>query len=57
MHTSGMSSYISNGLVAYELKMGQSDGELVYIFDHDENNITNNIQEQHDFCTHWVASL
>ncbi|KAA0943828.1 hypothetical protein FQ186_20035 [Pseudomonas sp. ANT_H14] len=57
VHTSGISSHMSNGLVAYELKMGQPDGELVYIFDYDENNITNNIQEQHDFCTHRAASL
>jgi hypothetical protein len=57
VHTSGMSSHMSNGLVAYELTMGQSDGELVYIFDYDENDITNNIQEQHDFCMHWADSF
>jgi len=56
VHTSGMSSHMSNGLVAYELKIGQKGGELVYIFDYDENDITNNIQEQHDFCMRWADS-
>ncbi|QJI29861.1 hypothetical protein HKK55_14465 [Pseudomonas sp. ADAK18] len=56
VHTSGMSSQMSNGLVAYELKIGQPDGDKVYIFDYDEDDITNNIQEQHDFCMRWAAS-
>lgn len=57
VHTSGMSSHMSNGLVAYELTMGEPDGELVHIFDHEENDLTNDIQEQHDFCTRWAASF
>ncbi|MBT2372430.1 hypothetical protein [Pseudomonas fluorescens] len=57
VHTSGMSSHMSNGLVAYELTMGQPNGELVHIFNYEENDLTNDIQEQHDFCTRWADSL
>ena len=57
VHTSGMSSHMSNGLVAYELTMGQSEGELVHIFAMEENNLTNDIQEQHDFCQRWAESM
>lgn len=57
VHTSGMSSHMSNGLVAYELTMGQPDGELVHIFNHEENDLTNDIQEQHDLCKRWADSF
>ncbi|AVE04320.1 hypothetical protein [Pseudomonas palleroniana] len=56
VHTSGMSSHMSNGLVAYELTMGQPDGELVHIFSYEENDLTNDIEEQHDFCRRWADS-
>ncbi|MFC6301888.1 hypothetical protein GNF76_25220 [Pseudomonas sp. CCM 7893] len=56
VHTSGMSSQMSNGLVAYELIMGQSNPALVYIFDYEENDLTNDIQEQHEFCMRWADS-
>ncbi|MFL1504998.1 hypothetical protein ACI77J_26960 [Pseudomonas sp. O64] len=57
VHTSGMSSQMSNGLVAYELTMGVPDGELVHIFSYEESNLTNDIQEQHDFCQRWAESV
>ncbi|PRA20820.1 hypothetical protein [Pseudomonas poae] len=57
VHTSGMSSQMSNGLVAYELTMGQPTGELVHIFAYEENDLTNDIQEQHDFSMRWAASV
>ncbi|WP_025857518.1 hypothetical protein [Pseudomonas sp. CHM02] len=57
VHTSGMSSQMSNGLVAYELTMGQPDGELVHIFSYEEHDLTNDIQEQHDFCLRWAKSV
>ena len=57
VHTPGMSSQMSNGLVAYELTMGQSGGELVHIFSYEEHDLTNDIQEQHDFCLRWAESL
>lgn len=53
-HTSGMSSQMSNDIVAYELIMGQSGGETVNIFDPEDNDLTNDIQEQHDFYKRWV---
>ncbi|EZI26236.1 hypothetical protein [Pseudomonas extremaustralis] len=57
VHTSGMSSHMSNGLVAYELTMGNPDGELVHIFAYEESDLTNDIQEQHDFCRSWAESV
>lgn len=57
VHTSGMSSHMSNGLIAYELTMGQPEGELVHIFSYEENDLTNDIQEQHDFCQRWAESV
>ncbi|WP_395608190.1 hypothetical protein [Pseudomonas sp. B22129] len=57
VHTSGMSSHMSNGLVAYEMTMGIPEGELVHIFSYDESNLTNDIQEQHDFCQRWAESV
>lgn len=57
VHTSGMSSHMSNGLIAYELAMGRPEGEVVHIFAHEENDLTNDIQEQHDFCRRWAESV
>ncbi|MBC2381519.1 hypothetical protein HF257_15990 [Pseudomonas sp. WS 5106] len=57
VHTSGMSSHMSNGLVAYEMTIGQPEGELVHIFTYEENDLTNDIQEQHDFCQTWAESV
>lgn len=57
VHTSGMSSQMSNGLVAYELTMGKPDGELVHIFGYEESDLTNDIQKQHDFCQRWSESI
>ncbi|MGY2397461.1 hypothetical protein [Pseudomonas sp. SDO5271_S396] len=56
VHTSGMSSHMSNGLIAYELSIGQPEGIPVHIFSYEENDLTNDIQEQHDFCTTWEKS-
>ncbi|WP_311197146.1 hypothetical protein [Pseudomonas poae] len=56
VHTSGMSSHMSNGLVAYELTMGQPDGEPVHIFSYEESDITNDIEKQRDFCRRWADS-
>jgi hypothetical protein len=57
VHTSGMSSHMSNGLIAYELTLGRPDGEVVHIFAHEENDLTNDIQQQHDFCQRWAESV
>lgn len=57
VHPSGMSSHMSNGLVAYEMTMGKPEGELVHIFSYEECDLTNDIQEQHDFSLRWAASV
>ncbi|QHD06352.1 hypothetical protein [Pseudomonas sp. R76] len=57
VHTSGMSSHMSNGLVAYEMTMGVPEGELVHIFSYEESDLTNDIQAQHDFCQRWAESV
>ncbi|WP_305955815.1 MULTISPECIES: hypothetical protein [unclassified Pseudomonas] len=56
VHTSGMSSHMSNGLVAYELTMGQPEGKPVHIFSYEESDITNDIEKQRDFCQRWADS-
>lgn len=57
VHTSGMSSHMSNGLIAYELTMGNPEGEFVHIFAYEERNLTNDIQQQRDFCQRWAESI
>ena len=57
VHTSGMSSHMSNGLIAYELTMGNPDGEFVHIFAYEERDLTNDIQQQRDFCQRWSESI
>ncbi|VVN58715.1 hypothetical protein PS687_03117 [Pseudomonas fluorescens] len=57
VHTSGMSSHMSNGLIAYELTMGNPDGEFVHIFAYEDRDLTNDIQQQRDFCQRWSESI
>lgn len=59
VHPSRMSSQMSKGLVSYELKPGKSseDEDLVRIFDYEDEDITNNIEEQKDFYRSWIATL
>jgi hypothetical protein len=59
VHPSRMSSQMSNGLVAYELKFGKPSEEedLVRIFDYEDENITSNIEEQKAFYQNWIESL
>ncbi|MGY2342921.1 hypothetical protein ACW9HW_27155 [Pseudomonas sp. SDO5532_S415] len=59
VHPSRMSSQMSNGLVAYELKLGKSSEEedMVRIFDYDNENITSDIKEQISFYKKWTISL
>lgn len=58
VHTSSMSSQMSLGLKAYELTLGKasSTNDVIYIFDYDENNLTNNPSEQRDFYMKWIKS-
>lgn len=59
VHPSRMSSQMSSGLVAYELKLGtpSEEEDLVRIFDYDDENLTNNIYEQRAFYKRWMESL
>ncbi|MBK5351819.1 hypothetical protein JFU37_04740 [Pseudomonas sp. TH41] len=59
VHPSRMSSQMSNGLVAYELKLGipSEEEDIVRIFDYDDESITSNIEEQRAFYKKWIDSL
>jgi hypothetical protein len=59
VHPSRMSSQMSTGLVAYELKLGipSEEEDLVRIFDYEDENLTNNIEEQRTFYKRWLESL
>lgn len=59
VHPSGMSSQMSCGLVAYELQKGRPSEEkdIVRIFDYQDSDLTNNIEEQKDVYRSWLASL
>ena len=59
VHPSSMSSQMSAGVVAYELQLGKSAGsdDVVNIFDYEVADITNDIEQQHDFYKRWRASF
>ncbi|WP_236309239.1 hypothetical protein, partial [Pseudomonas gessardii] len=54
---SAMSSSMSGGLVAYEMKLGEPDPEMVRIFDYEEHDLTSDIEEQVEFRERWGDSL
>jgi hypothetical protein len=59
VHPSRMSSQMSSGVVAYELHLGISSEptDIVNIFDYEEADIVNDIQQQRDFYKNWLESL
>jgi hypothetical protein len=59
VYPSRMSSQMSAGIVAYELYMGKpaEQEDIVNIFDYEENDITQDIQQQTDFYKRWIESL
>jgi hypothetical protein len=59
VHTSRMSSQMSSGLVAYQVRTGHSTEEedIVRIFDYDDEKITNSIQDQRKHYKNWIESL
>lgn len=59
VYPSRMSSQMSSGLVAYELEMGKPSEEenIVRIFDYENKDITNNIEEQKLFYKNWIESF
>lgn len=58
VHPSSMASQMSLGLKAYELTLGKKSSlnDIVYIFDYDENNLTNDPSVQRDFFRRWLES-
>jgi hypothetical protein len=58
VHPSSMSSQMSLGLKSYELTMGKkaSDDDLIYIFDFEESNLTNDPADQRNFYMQWIES-
>ncbi|MHC8321466.1 hypothetical protein ACYZT4_12360 [Pseudomonas sp. GB2N2] len=58
VHPSSMSSQMSLGLKAYELTLGKpaSIEDVIYIFDYDEDNLTNDPNEQRNFYRRWIES-
>nr|WP_166224997.1 hypothetical protein [Pseudomonas atagonensis] len=57
VHPSSMSSQMSLGLKAYELVAGREPGlgDLVFIFDYEEEGLANNPDEQRLFYMDWVS--
>ncbi|WP_454867853.1 hypothetical protein [Pseudomonas farris] len=58
VHPSSMSSQMSLGLKAYELTLGKTSSlnDVVYIFDYEDNNLTNDPYEQLSFYRRWIES-
>ena len=57
VYPSAMVSQMSSGVVAYEVTVGDPDAELVRIFDYEEHDLTNDIEEQIEFRVRWGDSL
>jgi hypothetical protein len=53
-----MSAQMSRGLKAYELTLGKaaSLSDVIYIFDYDEHNLTNDSAEQRAFFRKWIET-
>jgi len=58
VHPSGMGSQMSLGLKAYELQMGKAPSldDLVFIFDYEDENLTNYPCEQRAYYMQWIHS-
>ncbi len=58
VHPSSMSAQMTNGLKAYELTMGKkpSFDDVVYIFEYDDENLTNDPEAQRAFFMQWIKS-
>ncbi|WP_423203810.1 hypothetical protein PGC34_17660 [Pseudomonas kribbensis] len=58
IHPSSMSTQMSLGLKAYELEIGKepSIADLVFIFDYEDQQLTNDPEEQRAFYLNWIKS-
>lgn len=57
VYPSAMASHMSSGVVAYETQIGDPHAKLVRIFDFEENDLTNDINEQFSYRKKWAESL
>lgn len=59
VHPSRMTSQMSCGLVAYQVRLGHptEEEDIVRIFDYEEEDLTNDIKEQKEFYSSWIKSL
>lgn len=59
VHPSRMTSQMSAGLVAYEVKAGQptEEEDVVRIFDYEERDLTNDIEAQKQHYRKWIESI
>jgi hypothetical protein len=59
VYPSRMSSQMANGLLAYELELGEQalKKDIVNIFDHDEIDIVGSSEDQAAFFKKWLESL
>lgn len=58
VHPSSMSAQMTLGLKAYELTLGKSPSltDIIFIFDYEENDLTNNPDQQRAFYRQWIDS-
>lgn len=59
VYPSRMTSQMAGGVVAYEVRWGESAGkdDIVNIFDYEDKDLTNDITEQADYHQRWLQSL
>ncbi|AVE04322.1 hypothetical protein [Pseudomonas palleroniana] len=57
VYPSAMASQMSGGVVAYEVKIGVPRAVPVRIFDYEEHDLTNDINEQVAYRTKWAKSI
>jgi hypothetical protein len=58
VHPSSMSAQMTLGMKAYELEAGKKPSltDLVFIFDYEEQQLTNDPEEQRAFFLNWIKS-
>ncbi|EJL01152.1 hypothetical protein PflQ2_4871 [Pseudomonas fluorescens Q2-87] len=59
MFPSRMCSQMAGGVVAYEVRWGEAadEADIVNIFDYEDKDLTNDINEQADYHRRWLQSM
>ncbi|WHS59678.1 hypothetical protein [Pseudomonas sp. G2-4] len=59
VYPSRMSSQMAGGIVAYEVRWGETADktDIVNIFDYEDKDLTNDITKQADYHQRWLQSL